>query len=87
MPLRSAETAKGWRIRSVLYGDWSLSAKLGVVGIGAHSLDEAFDKADPAFARTAMDIFEVFGFHMVLATPFKLITVLKPYVGAVAHLG
>ncbi|WP_165044997.1 ATP-binding protein [Adlercreutzia sp. ZJ138] len=51
---------------------------------GTVILDEAFDKADPAFARTAMDIFEVFGFHMVLATPFKLITVLEPYVGAVA---
>ena len=46
-------------------------------------LDEAFDKADPAFARTAMDIFRVFGFHMILATPYKLISVLTPYIGAI----
>lgn len=51
---------------------------------GTVVLDEAFDKADPAFARTAMDIFDVFGFHMILATPYKLISVLQPYIGAVA---
>ncbi len=51
---------------------------------GTVVLDEAFDKADPAFARTAMDIFEIFGFHMILATPYKLISVLQPYIGAVA---
>ena len=50
---------------------------------GTVVLDEAFDKADPAFARTAMDIFDVFGFHMVLATPYKLISVLAPYIGAI----
>lgn len=43
-------------------------------------LDEAFDRADPAFTRTAMDIFTEFGFHMVLATPMKLIQTLSPYV-------
>lgn len=51
---------------------------------GTVILDEAFDKADPAFARTAMDIFGIFGFHMILATPYKLISVLQPYIGAVA---
>lgn len=51
---------------------------------GTVVLDEAFDKADPAFARIAMDIFQVFGFHMILATPYKLITVLAPYIGAIA---
>ncbi|MEF9926133.1 MAG: SbcC/MukB-like Walker B domain-containing protein, partial [Raoultibacter sp.] len=51
---------------------------------GTVVLDEAFDKADPAFARTAMDIFKVFGFHMVLATPYKLISLLSPYLGAIA---
>ena len=35
---------------------------------GTVVLDEAFDKADYRFASSAMDIFEVFGFHMVLAT-------------------
>ena len=43
-------------------------------------LDEAFDRADPVFTRTAMDVFESFGFHMVLATPMKLIKTLSPYV-------
>ena len=43
-------------------------------------LDEAFDRADPVFTRTAMDVFESFGFHMVLATPLKLIKTLSPYV-------
>ena len=43
-------------------------------------LDEAFDRADPVFTRTAMDVFASFGFHMVLATPLKLIKTLSPYV-------
>ena len=51
---------------------------------GTVVLDEAFDKADPAFARIAMDIFQIFGFHMILATPYKLVTVLSTYIGAIA---
>ncbi|MDU2587492.1 MAG: ATP-binding protein [Corynebacterium sp.] len=47
---------------------------------GSIILDEAFDRADPAFTRTAMSVFESFGFHMILATPFKLIQTLSPYV-------
>jgi uncharacterized protein YPO0396 len=47
-------------------------------------LDEAFDKADTQFAKTTMDIFETFGFHMILATPHKLLRALEPYVGAYA---
>lgn len=43
-------------------------------------LDEAFDRADPVFTRTAMDVFESFGFHMVLATPLKLVKTLSPYI-------
>lgn len=43
-------------------------------------LDEAFDRADPIFTRTVMDVFTSFGFHMVLATPMKLIKTLSPYV-------
>lgn len=43
-------------------------------------LDEAFDRADPTFTRTAMDVFTRFGFHMILATPMKLIKTLSPYV-------
>lgn len=45
-------------------------------------LDEAFDRADPAFTRQTMDVFSSFGFHMVLATPLKLIQTLGSYVGA-----
>lgn len=45
-------------------------------------LDEAFDRADPAFTRQTMDVFTSFGFHMVLATPLKLIQTLGGYVGA-----
>lgn len=47
---------------------------------GTVILDEAFDRADPTFTRTAMDVFTDFGFHMVLATPMKLIKTLSPYV-------
>ena len=44
-------------------------------------LDEAFDRADPTFTRQTMDVFAQFGFHMILATPLKLIQVLGNYVG------
>lgn len=44
-------------------------------------LDEAFDRADPTFTRQTMDVFSQFGFHMILATPLKLIQVLGSYVG------
>ena len=47
---------------------------------GSIILDEAFDRADPTFTRTAMSVFTSFGFHMILATPFKLIQTLSPYV-------
>lgn len=50
-------------------------------------LDEAFDRADPEFTRTAMDVFTSFGFHMVLATPLKLIQTLSAYVGGVVVVG
>ncbi|BAU97153.1 hypothetical protein N24_2891 [Corynebacterium suranareeae] len=45
-------------------------------------LDEAFDRADPAFTRQTMNVFHSFGFHMVLATPLKLIQTLGEYVGS-----
>ncbi|MCJ7859491.1 ATP-binding protein [Corynebacterium kalidii] len=50
-------------------------------------LDEAFDRADPEFTRTAMNVFASFGFHMVLATPLKLIQTLSEYVGGVVVVG
>lgn len=50
-------------------------------------LDEAFDRADPAFTRQTMDVFASFGFHMILATPLKLIQTLSPYVGGTVVVG
>lgn len=49
-------------------------------------LDEAFDKADSAYTRMAMDVFVAFGFHMILATPQKLLSTIEPYVGAVTAI-
>ena len=46
-------------------------------------LDEAFDKADTTFTRMAMDVFLEFGFHMILATPLKLLQTLEDYVGGI----
>ncbi|MFI6427127.1 ATP-binding protein [Promicromonospora sp. NPDC050880] len=50
---------------------------------GSILLDEAFDKADTAFTRTAMDTFAAFGFHMILATPLKLLQTLEDHVGGI----
>ncbi|MEO7374373.1 MAG: SbcC/MukB-like Walker B domain-containing protein, partial [Terrimesophilobacter sp.] len=49
-------------------------------------LDEAFDKADSAYTRMAMDVFVAFGFHMILATPQKLLSTIEPYVDAVTSI-
>ncbi|WP_125775046.1 ATP-binding protein [Antribacter gilvus] len=54
-----------------------------VPAYGSVILDEAFDKADTEFTRTAMDVFRAFGFHMILATPLKLLQTLEDYVGGV----
>lgn len=53
---------------------------------GTVILDEAFDKADAAYTRMAMDVFVTFGFHMILATPQKLLTTLEPYIGAITSV-
>ncbi|MCM3659495.1 hypothetical protein M3148_00570 [Georgenia satyanarayanai] len=50
---------------------------------GTVVMDEAFDKADTSFTRMAMDIFAEFGFHMILATPLKLLQTLEDYVGGI----
>ncbi|MFP2963272.1 ATP-binding protein [Myxococcus sp. 1LA] len=44
-------------------------------------LDEAFDKADSEFTSMAMNIFETFGFQMVVATPLKSVMTLEPFIG------
>lgn len=51
---------------------------------GSIVMDEAFDKADARFTRMALDIFGEFGFHMILATPLKMLQVLEDYVGGIA---
>ncbi|MFE2123138.1 ATP-binding protein [Rhodococcus aetherivorans] len=51
---------------------------------GTVILDEAFDRADPAYTRRALDVFTQFGFHMVLATPLKLLQTLDDYIDGVA---
>ncbi|MDF9876457.1 ATP-binding protein [Cellulosimicrobium cellulans] len=55
-----------------------------VPSFGSVVMDEAFDKADSAFTRMALDIFREFGFHMILATPLKLLQTLEEYVGGIA---
>jgi len=57
-----------------------------VPSYGTVVLDEAFDKADAQYTRMAMDIFREFGFHMILATPQKLLQTLEPYIGAVTSV-
>ena len=57
-----------------------------VPSYGTVMLDEAFDKADHRFAATAMDIFEKFGFQMVLATPMKLLQTADDHVGGIAYV-
>jgi uncharacterized protein YPO0396 len=53
---------------------------------GTVVLDEAFDKADSDFTRMAMDVFLEFGFHMILATPLKLLQTLEDYVGGISFI-
>lgn len=57
-----------------------------VAKYGTIILDEAFDKADSRYTRMALNIFVEFGFHMVLATPQKLLQTIEPYVGAAAAI-
>jgi len=49
-------------------------------------LDEAFDKADSRYTRMAMEVFVEFGFHMILATPEKLLQTIEPYVGGITSI-
>ena len=57
------------------------SAKFGSV-----ILDEAFDKADSQYTRMALDIFREFHFHMILATPHKLLQTFEPYIGGASEI-
>lgn len=66
-------------LRYQLAGDGEDVPRYGTV-----IMDEAFDKADSNFTRIAMDVFTEFGFHMVLATPLKLLQTLEDYIGGMA---
>lgn len=52
----------------------------GVPRYSSIVLDEAFDKADNEFTTLAMNIFAKFGFQMIVATPFKAVMTLEPFV-------
>lgn len=49
-------------------------------------LDEAFDKADNEFTELAMNIFENFGFQMIIATPLKSVMTLEPFIGGACFI-
>ena len=49
-------------------------------------LDEAFDKADNEFTALAMNIFENFGFQMIVATPLKSVMTLEPFIGGACFI-
>ncbi|MDR3359907.1 MAG: hypothetical protein LBO20_04520 [Bifidobacteriaceae bacterium] len=57
-----------------------------VPSFGTVVMDEAFDRADADFTRMALEVFRQFGFHMVLATPLKAITVMEDYIRGVGHV-
>lgn len=44
-------------------------------------LDEAFERADSEFTRMSMNIFNMFGFQMIVATPLKAVMTLEPFIG------
>lgn len=58
----------------------------GVPSYGTVVLDEAFTKTDNEFTETAVKIFKELGFHLVVATPFKSIMTLEPYVGGATYV-
>ena len=49
-------------------------------------LDEAFDKADNEFTALAMNIFNNFGFQMIVATPLKSVMTLEPFIGGACFI-
>lgn len=49
-------------------------------------VDEAFDKADPEFTKTAMQIFKKCGFQVIAATPMKGIMALDEFIGGAAYI-
>lgn len=49
-------------------------------------VDEAFDKADPEFTKTAMQIFKKCGFQVIAATPMKGIMALDEFIGGASYI-
>ncbi|MCQ9368092.1 hypothetical protein NQ036_07515 [Brevibacterium sp. 91QC2O2] len=58
----------------------------GIPTFGTVVLDEAFDKTDASFTRIAIEVFLDFGFHLLLATPEKLLPTLELYVEGLAQV-
>jgi uncharacterized protein YPO0396 len=50
-------------------------------------MDEAFDKTDSEFTKKVMEIFNNFGFQMIMATPMKAVMSLEPYIGGACYIG
>ncbi|APT83993.1 ATP-binding protein [Corynebacterium aquilae] len=51
---------------------------------GTVVLDEAFALSDTNFTRYVLSVFTAFGFHMILATPEKMLQTLQDYIGGLA---
>lgn len=49
-------------------------------------MDEAFDKADAEFTAMAVNIFNTFGFQMIVATPLKSVMTLEPFIGGACYV-
>ena len=58
----------------------------GQPSYGLVILDEAFDKTDPIFTKAGLDVFNTFGFQMLLATPLKMLQTLETYVGGAVQV-
>lgn len=49
-------------------------------------LDEAFDKADMEFTRSALTTFQRLGFQLILATPLKSLETMQTFVGGAVYV-
>lgn len=58
----------------------------GVPIYAAVVMDEAFDKADHEFTAISMNIFEKFGFQMIIATPIKSVMTLESFIGGACFI-
>ena len=59
---------------------------LGVPMYAPVVLDEAFDRADNEFTALAMNIFNNFGFQMIVATPLKSVMTLEQFIGGACFI-